>query len=171
MGFGIAALLGILQDYQERWKAERLLGVIQQIRVGSSDHASVIQMTLPFRQYRSSSEYRPGDELAFFFQNKWLHRLRLAPAAGFRVEITFIGGIVVDKRAWVMVSTTGCVAEVNERKRGFGSPDGLSSPPSHSVHASPDGSGRHVGRTSVLRMMILSARRNGAKTGHSTWPA
>jgi hypothetical protein len=143
-------LFGILQDRHQRQQAEQLLILLDQIRVGPTDRGTVVRLTLPFREYM---EHVPpadqSDYLGFAFQNEWLHRLRLAPHTEFRVSITFNSGVVVEKRAWEIVSTTGCAATVVERKRGFGVPSGFPVPPNHHVLAWPDASGQHVWRIRI----------------------
>src|SRR5437660_12382243 len=99
-------------------------------------------MIRPFRHYLD--ELPPGDQLRLVFHNKWLHRLRVAPHVEFRATVVFNNGVAADKRAYEIVSATGCAAEVVERKRGFGIPDGFPVPPKHKVVALPDKSGQRV---------------------------
>jgi hypothetical protein len=147
LGVAIVFALGILQDHRQRGQAEQLLKVLQQIRVGSTDRATVVQMTSPFRRYQDVSS--GGDQLNFVFFNDWLHRLRLAPHVEFRVTINFNGAVVVDKRARQVVSTTGCAAEVVESERGFKVPSGFPIPPNHKLVAWPDASRQHVWRIRI----------------------
>jgi hypothetical protein len=147
IGASIVFLFGILEDRHQRRQAEQLLQVLQQVRVGSTDRATVVQMVRPFPQYLE--ELPPGDQLTFVFYNKWLHRLRLAPQVVLRATVVFNDGVVVDKRAYEIVSTTGCAAEVVERKRGFGIPDGFPVSPKHKVGAWPDNSGQRVTRIRI----------------------
>src|SRR5262249_63497 len=81
--------------------------------------------------------------------NRWLRRLRLAPHTEFRVTIAFDDEVVTDKRAYEIVSTTGCAAEVVEKKRGSGTPSGFPLPPSHRVLFWPSASAGNVTRIRI----------------------
>jgi len=137
IGISIVFSFGIFHDYHQRRQAEQLLNVLQQVQVGSTVRATVVQMTSPFQRY--ADVFHAGDQLNFVFYNKWLHRLRFAPHVEVRVWIAFNdAGVVVDKRAWELVSTTGCAVEVVERKQGVGLPKGFPIPPNHKVIGWPD---------------------------------
>jgi hypothetical protein len=162
--FSVAIIftVAMLHDHRQRAQADQLLSVLRQIRVGSTSRATVVSMTTPFRH--NVDALPSGDQLRFVFYNKWLHRLGLAPHVEVRVAISFDGGIVVDKRAYVIVSTTGCAAEVVERKRGAKVPGGLLIPPPHNVVAWPDASGRNV-----TRIRIENDDTYGEAQRHNDW--
>lgn len=120
-----AILLGLLQAYRERTQAQRMLGVLQQIQVGITDKATVLQLTSPFRDHMVSRSTK--DQLGFAFYNRWLGWLGLAPYAHFWVRMDFEDSVVVLKSASEMVSNTGCVASVQESKKGLFIPNGFRS--------------------------------------------
>src|SRR5262249_33333959 len=143
----LICVYGIIEDRHEREQAEQLLTVLRQIHVGSMDRSTVVQVTHPFSRY--VDEVPVGQQIRFVFYNRWLRRLRLAPHTEFRVTIAFDDEVVTDKRAYEIVSTTGCAAEVVEKKRGSGTPSGFPLPPSHRVLFWPSASAGNVTRIRI----------------------
>lgn len=123
-------LFAIASAYNERRQAERFLLVLEQVRVGSTDRANVVRITGPFLDHMDASTQ---DQLGFVFYNKWLSRLKLASHAEFRGWISFKDGLTVQKSARELVSSSGCVATVQERIRGYGILTGVPLPPNHQV--------------------------------------
>lgn len=148
----VVALLVVVASlaltFGERRRAERIVSVMQQIQVESDSRDHVIKATGSFER-NADVEPPSGDQLGFVFNNRWLHYLRLASHVEFRAVITFKNGVVVDKRAWEIVSSTGCSAEIVESKRGFAIPVGFPVPANHHVVMWPDTSGRYVTRIQV----------------------
>ena len=114
------SLCWVLQAYRERHQAERFLGVLQQIRVGSTDRDAVLRMTEPFRKHTKEWADRGLPALSFAFDNSRLVRLKLAPYTDFRGSITFKNDVVVQKEARVFASGSGCAVAIMEDAHGFG---------------------------------------------------
>lgn len=121
----------LLHARYERGRAEQLLTTVQRIEVGKMHRADVLQLTAPFRGH---IDVLTRDQLGFVFYNRWISTLKLAPHSEFRIWITFNkDGTVVEKRAWELVSDSGCTAAVSEVLRGYGVSEGSPVPPNHQV--------------------------------------
>jgi hypothetical protein len=121
----------LLHAHYERWRAEQLLITVQRIEVGTMHRGDVLRLTAPFR---SHTDVMAQDQLEFVFYNRWIHKLKLAPHSEFRIWITFNkDGVVVEKKAWELVSDSGCTAAVSEVLRGYDVSEGAPIPPNHQV--------------------------------------
>lgn len=116
-----AFLFCVSQAYREKHQAERFLGALRQIRVGSTDRDAALRMTRPFRKHMDEGIDGAGlPVLSFAFDNLWLGRLKLAPYTDFRAWITLRNDVVVEKRARMFASGSGCGVSVVEDVHGYG---------------------------------------------------
>lgn len=124
--FGLAAVLALVlflvvfakaQAHYVKFQAKQLLGVLRQVKVGTTSEAEVLRLTERFRSY----QYYPSQEFEFAFYNGWASRLKLAAPAGLFVTVAINGGVVVTKSAMEWSGAAGPVAaaRVSESKRGF----------------------------------------------------
>jgi hypothetical protein len=121
----------LLHAHYGRGRAEQLLATVQRIEVGTMHRDDVLRLAAPFR---SHIDVLTQDQLGFVFYNRWINKLKLAPHSEFRIWITFNkDGIVVEKRAWELVTDSGCTAAVSEVLRGYGVSEGSPIPPNHQV--------------------------------------
>ena len=132
----LSVSIAITQAYCERWKAQQFLTVLRQIRIGSTDKASVIRMTDRFRSDRQEYEGENKTELGFLFYNGWATQLKLATPVEFRAALTIKDGVVIEKWAreasWAFGSV-GAVREFSREIRYHNKTD-LKQYPNHVVH-------------------------------------
>jgi hypothetical protein len=135
----IIVLLGISQAYLARWRAEQFLAVLEKIQVGTTKVDTAYEMVRPFHSYMPDTTNNNHLQLGLNFDNHGLVLLRLAPYTEFRVSITFMDGVVVEKQAREFQAASGCGARVDEKLRGLGFSGGIAPNgyPNHIIHSVP----------------------------------
>jgi|ERR1022692_624441 hypothetical protein len=126
----VIALCGVIHAHIQRIRTERFLAVLSQIRVGLTDDATAVRLTERYPRQWTESSNGGQKQLGFYFDNRGMYLLRLAPYTEFRASITFKDGLVVRKNAGVGVGDyagglpgIGWFAWVTESVRGFGFAD------------------------------------------------
>ena len=126
---GLTLLLGVLAiavsaAYLDRRQAERLLVAFSEISVGSTDISSALRVTGSFQPHRSEGTVSGFAEWVFHYDNRILFKIGLAPYTSVEARLVFKDGVVQEKGVTVFVAS-GFAAQVTERKRGFGLPNGI----------------------------------------------